>query len=80
MRAALFALPLVAGSCLALQATPARALNTVCTAQWAANATAGVSVSTPIVGTGYNCPSSTVNATVTVGSGANSGQFVGDPN
>ena len=79
MRAALFALPLVAGSCLALQATPARALNTVCTAQWAANATAGVSASTPIVGTGYNCPSSTVNVTVTVGSGSNAGDHDPDP-
>lgn len=75
MRASLFALPLLAGSCIALQAAPAQALNTVCTAAWSgSNVTPGQATpTTPIVGSGYNCPSSTVNTTVTVGTGANAG-------
>lgn len=75
MRASLFALPLLAGSCIALQAAPAQALNTVCTAAWSgSNVTPGQATpATPIVGTGYNCPATTVNTTVTVGTHANAG-------
>jgi hypothetical protein len=75
MRKALLLLPLMVGSCLAFQATPARALNTICTAAWSGSnvAAGGTSSATPIVGSGYNCPSSTVNTTVTVGTGANAG-------
>lgn len=70
-------LPLVAGLAGLGAFTPARALTTVCTADWQApSVSAGQTKTATILAGSTGCPSS-VTASITVGSGANAGTVNG---